>query len=173
MTFLNSFEAVRYRGIDGLSFPRLARANLITGVNGIGKTAALEAMWLFTGRYNTSLSVEWKCAALRQNGTWTLSPRLAKGALELLGRENDSLHSSKAGFQKVLGRYRRAQGNTGYADTRKPLYGATCGWAHLYGLLDGNPQRKREVGGLQGTPWGSVVFEAQQPDLKRGQVVLS
>ena len=52
MTFLNSFEAVHYRGIDGLSFPHLARANLITGVNGVGKTAVLEAMWLFTGRYN-------------------------------------------------------------------------------------------------------------------------
>ena len=87
MTFLNSFEAVRYRGIDGLSFPRLARANLITGVNGIGKTAALEAMWLFTGRYNTSFL--WNGNVQRSAKT-VLDPiaRLAKGALELLGVEN-------------------------------------------------------------------------------------
>ena len=39
MTFLNRFEVVRYRGIDGLSLPRLSRANLVTGVNGVGKTA--------------------------------------------------------------------------------------------------------------------------------------
>lgn len=49
MTHLSSFEAVRYRGIDGLSLPRLSRANLVTGVNGVGKTALIEAMWLFAG----------------------------------------------------------------------------------------------------------------------------
>ena len=39
MTFLNRFEVVRYGGIDGLSLPRLSRANLVSGVNGVGKTA--------------------------------------------------------------------------------------------------------------------------------------
>ena len=86
MTFLNSFEAVRYRGIDGLSLPHLASANLITGVNGVGKTAALEAMWLFTGRYNTSLL--WNANVQRSNKP-VLDPvaRLAKDALELRGSE--------------------------------------------------------------------------------------
>ena len=65
MTFLNSFEAVHYRGIDGVTFPHLAPANLITGVNGIGKTAVLEAMWLFTGRYNTGLL--WNTNVQRSN----------------------------------------------------------------------------------------------------------
>ena len=55
MTLLTSFGAVHYRGIDGLSLPRLSHANLVTGVNGIGKTALLEAIWLFTGRYNPML----------------------------------------------------------------------------------------------------------------------
>ena len=45
MDFLSSFEAVHYRGISGLSLPRLSPANLITGMNGIGKTALIEAMW--------------------------------------------------------------------------------------------------------------------------------
>ena len=44
MTFLTSFQVVHYRGIDGLSLPALTRANLVTGVNGVGKTALLEAM---------------------------------------------------------------------------------------------------------------------------------
>ena len=44
MTLLSSFKAVHYRGIDGLSLTRLTPANLVTGVNGIGKTALLEAI---------------------------------------------------------------------------------------------------------------------------------
>ena len=55
MTFLTSFQVVHYRGIDRLSLPALTPANLVTGVNGIGKTALLEAMWLFTGRHNPML----------------------------------------------------------------------------------------------------------------------
>ena len=51
MTLLSSFTAVRYKGIDGLSLSRLSRANLITGVNGVGKTVLIEAIWLFMGRY--------------------------------------------------------------------------------------------------------------------------
>ena len=92
MTFLNSFEAVRYRGIDGLSFPRLAPANLITGENGVGKTAALEAMWLFTGRYNTGLL--WN-PHVQRSAKPILDPvsRLAKDTLEIRGTEDGSAHS--------------------------------------------------------------------------------
>lgn len=55
MINLSSFEAVHYRGIDGLSLPKLSRVNLITGANGVGKTALIEAIWLFMGRYDASL----------------------------------------------------------------------------------------------------------------------
>ena len=37
MTHLSSFEAVHYRGLDGMSIPRLSAANLVTGANGVGK----------------------------------------------------------------------------------------------------------------------------------------
>ena len=47
MTHLGSFEAVHYRGLDGLSIPRLSAVNLVTGANGVGKTALLEAMWRY------------------------------------------------------------------------------------------------------------------------------
>ena len=52
MIHLSSFAAVHYRGLDGLSIPRLSAANLVTGANGIGKTALLEAIWLYVGRPN-------------------------------------------------------------------------------------------------------------------------
>ena len=55
MPLLSSFKAVHYRGIDGLTLPHLTPANLVTGVNGVGKTALLEAMWLFTKRHNPML----------------------------------------------------------------------------------------------------------------------
>ena len=55
MTHLEGFRVRHYRGIDGLSFDNLTQANLITGSNGVGKTAVIEAMWLFAGRYNSHL----------------------------------------------------------------------------------------------------------------------
>ena len=55
MIHLSSFEAIHYRGIDGLSLPKLSHANLITGATGVGKTALIEAIWLFMGRYNPRL----------------------------------------------------------------------------------------------------------------------
>ena len=55
MIHLSSFEAIHYRGIDGLSLPNLRDVNLITGATGVGKTALIEAIWLFMGRYNPRL----------------------------------------------------------------------------------------------------------------------
>ena len=91
MTFLTSFQVVHYRGIDGLSLPALTPANLVTGVNGIGKTALLEAIWLFTGRHNPTLL--WN-ANVQRSGEPVLDPvsRLSRGALELHGTENGSHH---------------------------------------------------------------------------------
>ena len=51
MIHLSSFAAVHYRGLDGLSIPRLSAANLVTGANGIGKTALLEAIRRYVGRF--------------------------------------------------------------------------------------------------------------------------
>ena len=80
MTLLSSFKAVHYRGIDGLSLPRLTRANLVTGVNGIGKTALLEAMWLFTGAIQSSVVVG--CACTTVGRTRSGSCRPVGGAVE-------------------------------------------------------------------------------------------
>ncbi len=56
MSHLRSFSVQKYRGINGLELSTLApRVNLFTGENGVGKTALIEALWLFHGRYNPSL----------------------------------------------------------------------------------------------------------------------
>lgn len=158
MTFLNSFEAVRYRGIDGLSFPHLASANLITGENGVGKTAVLEAMWLFTGRYNTGLL--WN-PHVQRSAKPILDPvsRLVEDTLEIRGTEDGSAHSLKAAFQKVAdidGPKEIPPGPTPENPFMAPPIVACINTE-----LDENPS-KREVGGIHGTPWGSVVFE--KPD---------
>ena len=100
MTFLTSFQVVHYRGIDGLSLPVLTPANLVTGVNGVGKTALLEAMWLFTGRHNPTLL--WN-ANVQRTGDHVLDPvaRLSCGALELGGVESGSHHQLRSTFEKV------------------------------------------------------------------------
>ena len=100
MTFLTSFQVVHYRGIDGLSLPALTRANLVTDVNGVGKTALLEAMWLFTGRHNPTLL--WNANVQRSNNP-VLNPvaRLSRDRLELHGVENGSHHELRTTFDKV------------------------------------------------------------------------
>ena len=52
---LSAFRVLNYRFLDGLALPDLAQVNVVTGSNGVGKTALLEALWLFTGRYNSPL----------------------------------------------------------------------------------------------------------------------
>ena len=168
MTFLNSFEAVRYRGIDGLSFPHLARANLITGENGVGKTAVLEAMWLFTGRYNTGLL--WNQHVQRSDKP-VLDPvaRLAKGALELRGEERGATHSLKAAFRKLADVERTKETPAGSVPGN--LFMTAPVIARIYADLDGNPVTS-ETTGAQVTPWGSVVFDIPQRPTERPDSII-
>ena len=166
MTHLSSFKAVHYRGIDGLSLPRLSQANLVTGVNGIGKTALIEAMWLFTGRYNPTLL--WN-ANVQRSSVSVLDPvaRLSNDALELQGTEDGSSHRMKTEFEKT-------------ADITPP---ATTGETAQQGLmqlpvvgriktcLDGK-LAKGGVKGMQPTPWGMVVHETPPPPAPRADCVI-
>ena len=102
MVHLSSLKAVNYRGINGLLLPCLSRANLVTGVNGVGKTTVLEAIWLFTGRYNPSLL--WNPNILR-SAKMVMDPvsRLSKGDLEISGTLYDSTErmTLKTVFEKI------------------------------------------------------------------------
>ena len=167
MTFLEGFEAVHYRGIDGLSLPRLAHANLVTGVNGVGKTAVLEAMWLFAGRYNPPLL--WNTNVQRSSKP-VLDPvgRLTRGTLELRGTENGSPHRLKASFQKIADiEVPRPIGNpTENSLIAPPVVG------QINVDLDENLTDQR-FGGGQPTPWGLVVYQdPEQPENRPGCVIL-
>ena len=52
-----SFEVSHYRCFSKLTFSELERVNLITGINNVGKTALLEALFLHCGTYNLGLTL--------------------------------------------------------------------------------------------------------------------
>ena len=151
MTLLSSFKAVHYRGIDGLSLPRLSRANLVTGINGIGKTALLEAMWLFTGRYSPALL--WHAHVQRSNPP-ILDPvaMLSGGILEVHGVENGSHHELKCVFEKLADVARPVSiGSPAEQDLAQlPVVGRI----NVY--FDGKHAEGRP--GAHPTPWGLVRY---------------
>ena len=166
MTLLASFGAVHYRGIDGLSLPHLSHANLVTGVNGIGKTALLEAIWLFTGRYNPMLL--WN-ANVQRSANPVLDPvaRLSGGKLELHGVEDGTNHQLKYIFEKVADIARPAAiGNAPEQNLGQlPVAG------HIDTYLDGE-LASGHVGGMQPTPWGIVTHENSVPPVTRPHCVI-
>ena len=102
MIHLNSFEAIHYRGIDGLSLPKLSHVNLITGANGVGKTALIEAIWLFTGRYNPRLLWD---ANVQRSTNPTVNPvsDLSNKSLRLRGTDTNGCDEWKVAFEKAAG----------------------------------------------------------------------
>ena len=166
MTHLGSFKAIRYRGIGGLSLPHLSRANLVTGVNGIGKTALLEAMWLFTGRHSPMLL--WN-ANVQRSSSPVLDPvsRLSNGALELQGKEGGSSHRMKSAFEKTA--EIAAPSTTGETTEKNMMQLPVAGRINTY--LDGK-LAKGGVGGMQPTPWGMVVHENPVPPKPQSSCVI-
>lgn len=166
MTLLTSFGVVRYRGIDGLSLPRLSHANLVTGVNGIGKTALLEAIWLFTGRYNPMLL--WN-ANVQRSANPVLDPvaRLSGDTLELHGVENGASHQLKYVFDKVADIVQPATNGNGPEQNLAQLPVAGC----INTYLDGEPA-SGHIGGMQPTPWGMVTHGNLVPPMTRPHCII-
>lgn len=52
-----SFEIRNFRCFRELTLPDLERVNLVAGVNNVGKTALLEALFLHCGAYNPALTL--------------------------------------------------------------------------------------------------------------------
>ena len=100
MSHLDTFHAIRYRGIDGLRLDRLGKVNLITGPNGVGKTSLAEAIWLFNGRFTPVLP--WNPIVQRSTHT-TVDPlaALSAGAVEIAGTERGVAHRWKARFEST------------------------------------------------------------------------
>ena len=163
---LNSFRAAHYRGIDGLSLPHLSKANLVTGENGVGKTALIEAMWLFAGRYNPGLL--WN-ANVQRSFNSTLNPisRLTDGQLQLSGVEDGKCHNLEFVFEKIEG----TPGNTGISgalreDAKKipPVVG------HISIFLDGEHVKESE--GIHLTPSGVVLHNFPRTPVGRPTCVI-
>ncbi len=169
---LNHFEVIHYRGIDGLSIPKLARANLITGANGIGKSALLEAMWIFSGRYNTSRLL-WN-ASLQRNSSPVLNPLAAlaaDGVLEVCGSHGDESHSIKAWFELFADNQSESQSSKDF-QREGPLYGSPV-IGQLHTELDGNSadQNDNNLHRLQ-TNWGVVLYPKFEPAVPLPNCVL-
>ena len=100
MSHLDTFHAIRYRGIDGLRLDRLGKVNLITGPNGVGKTSLAEAVWLFNGRFTPVLP--WNTVVQRSAHT-AVDPlaALSAGAVEIAGTERGVAHQWKARFEST------------------------------------------------------------------------
>lgn len=163
MVKLNSFNVVRYRGIDGLSLSNMSKVNLITGENGVGKTALIEAMWLFTGRYNPTLL--WNTNVQRtQSGSANPLSRLTDGDLELRGVENGKTHDLRFSFVGIDGRALNGRTSSTIQDDLKRL-------PPPVGLIKTFLDGKRVQGGLENiyaTRSGSVLYDAS-PDMLNGR----
>lgn len=153
MSLLRSFTATRFRGIDGLSLPSLTAANLVTGANGVGKTALLEAMWLFMGRYSPMLL--WNGNVQRSSNS-VLDPirKLSRDSLELHGNESGMDHGVRWTFERVthVARPVTVGGAAGERMAQLPVVG------RIDTYLDGE-LAKGTIGGMQPTHAGMVMHE--------------
>ncbi len=70
---LDSLEIQGFRGFRHLRIEKLGRVNLIVGKNSVGKTALLEALWLYASRGSTS--VVWEILESRDEGVRPTSGR--------------------------------------------------------------------------------------------------
>ena len=165
MTLLSSFAAVRYKGIHGLSLPRLSQANLITGMNGVGKTALIEAIWLFMGRYYPTLL--WNENVQRaRNPVRNPVERLSDSVLELHGTERGRDHSVRWTFERGAEFVRPLTvGDKADQVVQLPVVGRID--TYLDGAL-----AKGSIGGMQPTSGGMVMHENPVPPVPRPNCII-
>ena len=149
MKYLSSFKAIHYRGIEGLSLPQLSDVNLITGMNGVGKTALLEAIWLFMGRRDPALL--WNLNIQRANNlVFDPIAELSDGVLELHGTEDGSSHQWKVTFEPVA---QPADPATKVDLAQLQVAG------RLIAYLDGELVQTKNNARMYQTPRGLVMYE--------------
>ena len=130
MTHLSSFEVVQYRGIDGLSLPRLSHANLVTG----RKRGRQDGRCWRPSGSSLGDTVQPSCRwseHVQRAGDKVLDPidELANGLLELRGVENGSTHELQTCFEYASDMGRPiAVGGTAQREI-DPAFG---GWPHRY-----------------------------------------
>ena len=159
MIHLKSFEAIHYRGIDGLSLPKLSHANLITGANGVGKTALVEAIWLFMGRYN--LELLWNPNVQRSTNP-IVDPvsDLSNKSLRLRGTDANGCYEWKVAFERAA---EMTWDTVVVTDSRHkieqhPLIGRIRVWINDEELASELPYRHN-------TPKGLVSYARSEPTI--------
>ncbi len=167
MVHLSSFSAVRYRGIDGVSLCNLKDINLITGANGTGKTSLIEAMWLFTGRYNPHLLWNANVQRLRSTAMNPIS-RLTDGELELHGVEGTQCHRLRHTFERINGTY---PAKTGCGDVQIDVktMPPVAGLIRTY--LDDKPMGE-SAPVIHMTPHGSVLLPPGENPAGRSSCII-
>ena len=167
MIQLSSFNVVHYRGINGLTVPQLSKANLITGTNGIGKTALIEAIWLFSGRYHPSLL--WN-ANVQRSFIPPLDPisQLTDGELVLRGQENGIWHEMKFVFERIDGTSTNLTIADAIQQDAKSLP-PVVGFIRVY--LDGE-QANDGPEGIHLTPFGVVLHQSPKASTERSSCVI-
>ena len=101
---LESIKVENYKGLDGLEVSEIRKINLITGVNGVGKTALLEAMWLFTGRHNPDLifhAVVQRSVMMLAGNPLKYLVKLKGVPVSIQGSEDGKLGSTEISFKEV------------------------------------------------------------------------
>lgn len=95
---IQTFSVGDYRGIGGLAVEGLRRVNLVTGPNGVGKTALLEALWAFHGRFLPSNL--WNQHIQRtKRGSLDPVAALAHDRVDLVGTEDGTPRAAKFAFE--------------------------------------------------------------------------
>ena len=166
MVRLSRFAAVHYRGIDGLELDLLPKANLITGINGVGKTALIEAIWLFTGRHNIPLL--WN-PNLQRSALSEADPisRLSDNELHLWGVENGERHDVRYVFERLTSGPRGMKGREYHSKETETL-GPVVGEIKAY--FDGSASEERKV--IQITNSGVVLVHAPLVPQERAGCVI-
>ena len=95
---IQAFSVGDYRGIGGLAVEGLRRVNLVTGPNGVGKTALLEALWAFHGRFRPSNL--WNQRIQRtKRGSLDPITGLARRRVDLVGTEDGTSRAARFAFE--------------------------------------------------------------------------
>ena len=175
MNRLRSFRAEQYRGLDGLALDDLAPINIVTGPNGIGKTALIEAIWLFRGRFQPEIL---RNPNIRRSGRAVLDPvsDFGSGEVRLSATEDDGAHRWRAIYEPTIdtsagARGQVTNGKPGSRDTAGPSNAAPGRVAGIVRMWLDDIEAAPTSSQIVSTPKGDVAIPVLDTKYGRGILV--